>query len=431
MKNGVQGRASARRPKNLRGNVWKFYVFKAFWGLSLGLVVPVLVLYFLARGFLLAEFMILMSVMNISLFAFEIPTGIIADRFSRKWSVCSGTLFLGISVLAMLGTVHFPLLILIFLLWGVGESLVSGADSAFLYDSLKAAGMEDAFQRIIGNAISLQLAAVVSGTLLCGILVDQFGLSASLWASSISLLLAAMAAFLFEESPFLDEALTDDRRIPLAMQVSSYYGHLRESLQFVIHSREMLALIFINVVVLRLCFLTERPFSQPYLSSLGYDPEEISYLHTIFYGITALSAKYSHAVARLLGNRERNSLFLISALGIVSLVAMVHSGVGSVVVSAIVGIYLMKGLFEPFMQNSLNRRLDSAKRASCLSIARMGNNFLGIFLGPLFGYLADVSSLKSSLSIFQWMFVLLLVVCTVSGWRMLGQAGGGEEADPE
>jgi MFS family permease len=136
-------------------------------------------------------------------------------------------------------------------------------------------------------------------------------------------------------------------------------------------------------------------------------------------------------VARLLGNRERNSLFLISALGIVSLVAMVHSGVGSVVVSAIVGIYLMKGLFEPFMQNSLNRRLDSAKRASCLSIARMGNNFLGIFLGPLFGYLADVSSLKSSLSIFQWMFVLLLVVCTVSGWRMLGQAGGGEEADPE
>ena len=86
------------------------------------------------------------------------------------------------------------------------------------------------------------------------------------------------------------------------------------------------------------------------------------------------------------------------------------------------GLYLMQGLFGPLMQNSLNRRLTSEKRASCLSIAKMGQNFLGFFLGPLFGYLADVSSLKSSLLVFQWTFAPLLLVSVLWLWKVLGQA---------
>lgn len=79
-------------PKNLKANVWKFYVYKALWGLGNGLGFPILVLYFLDRGLTLTEFMILMSTLNLSVFVFEVPTGIVADKFSRKWSICIGTL---------------------------------------------------------------------------------------------------------------------------------------------------------------------------------------------------------------------------------------------------------------------------------------------------------------------------------------------------
>jgi len=200
-----------------------------------------------------------------------------------------------------------------------------------------------------------------------------------------------------------------------------YVKHLGESFQFVFCSRVLIALVLVNIVVIRLGNLTERPFAQPYLSSFGYDPAHISYLHTIFYLITALSAKYSHTISRLLGDRERHSLLLVGLLGGVSLALMVNAGIGSVGVGALVGLYLMKGLFDPLIQNSLNRRLTSEKRASCLSIAKMGNNFLGIFLGPLFGYLADVRSLRFSLLVFQWVFIPLLLLCMVASWRMLGR----------
>ena len=53
-------------------------------------------------------------------------------------------------------------------------------------------------------------------------------------------------------------------------------------------------------------------------------------------------------------------------------------------------------------------------------MAKMGNHFLGIILGPLFGYFADALSLKSSLLIFQWTFVPLLIVGIVWVWKVLG-----------
>jgi len=408
------------------GNVGRFYLYKVFWGLALGLMVPVVVLYFQSRGFLLAQFMVLMSAMNLSLVAFELPTGVMADRLSRKWSVCSGTLCMGVTVLATLSTTQYPLLIGAFALWGLGESLVSGADSALLYDSLKAEGQEEAFQQTIGNAISVQLAAGVAGTVLCGVVVDRVGLQGPLWICFSSFVLAAAAIALVREPPLLVQTRTEDASPSLGTRWSRYVEHLGGSFRFVFRSRALIVLAFANIVVLRLGNLTERPFSQPYLSSFGYSPEHISYSFTVFYLITALSARYSHAIARLLGNRERNSMLLIGMLGIVSLVSMVRATVGLGAVAAMVGIYLMRGVFDPLMQDSLNRRFTSDIRASCLSIAKVGHNLLGVFLGPFFGHLADVHSLDFSLRVFQWVFVPLLLVCMISGWRALGQTEQAE-----
>ncbi|HCR16326.1 MAG TPA: hypothetical protein DIU35_02495 [Candidatus Latescibacteria bacterium] len=65
--------------------------------------------------------------------------------------------------------------------------------------------------------------------------------------------------------------------------------------------------------------------------------------------------------------------------------AMVQTPTGVILVLALVGLNLVKGLAVPLIQTGLNHRLTSDKRASCLSMSKMAVNFLGIFLGPLFG----------------------------------------------
>src|SRR5262245_15108268 len=99
---------SKRQP----ANVWKFYLYKALWGLGMGLVIPVAMLYYLERGVSLAGFMILMTVLNFSVVIFEVPTGVVADKFSRKWSICLGTALMVTAAAIMLATVNFALLVL-------------------------------------------------------------------------------------------------------------------------------------------------------------------------------------------------------------------------------------------------------------------------------------------------------------------------------
>ena len=127
-------------------------------------------------------------------------------------------------------------------------------------------------------------------------------------------------------------------------------------------------------------------------------------------GVTAVFAKFSRRIVGWVGGTERSGLTTVLLLSLLSLVALVQAPAGLVVVGALVGLNTAKGLAEPFIQTAMNRRITSEKRASCLSMAKMGMNFMGIILGPMLGWLADTHSLVLSLNVFQWIFGPMLVV---------------------
>ena len=64
--------------------MWKFYLLKYAWGMRWGTLLPIFALYFQDRGISLTGFMILMASLNLFSVAAELPTGLFADRFSRK-----------------------------------------------------------------------------------------------------------------------------------------------------------------------------------------------------------------------------------------------------------------------------------------------------------------------------------------------------------
>lgn len=402
-------------------NVWKFYLYKLCWGLGMGLVIPVIILYFQSRGISLMDFMIFITVLNLSTFLFEVPTGVVADKFSRKWSVCIGSALMACSVVGMLTTVHFGLLILAFLCWGLGGALVSGADSALLFDSLKARKLEDRFQAIIGNAISLALATTVLGALTGGILISWGGLSAPMWAWLSLLGIVVIISATFEEPPMLQTIREQNTDSPKGGQFADYAAHLRTSFRFVSQNRTLLVLILMSIVLMRLWATTERPFSQPHLTTFGYNPEQISYLHIIFYSIAAILAKNSQRITAWFGDNESGAMLAIGFVGSIAVLMMVNAGSGLIAVIGLSSIYLVYGLSQPLIQNSLNQRVSSENRASCLSIANMGNSLLGVFLGPIFGYLADAWSLQASLFVYQWTFIPLLLLGAFLSWKILGK----------
>ena len=174
--------------RSLERNVWKFYLLKVAWGVRWGTLLPIFAIYFLDRGISLTGFMILMATLNFSSIASELPTGLFADRFSRKWSIFVGALIGCVGVITLIFAMNYAVFMAGFVLVGVGAAFASGADMALFYDSIKGAGMEGRVQTFLGRALAIENISMVGGTLITGAIAGQTGLTGPFWASAASLI---------------------------------------------------------------------------------------------------------------------------------------------------------------------------------------------------------------------------------------------------
>ena len=132
-----------------------------------------------------------LMVESLIVFALEIPTGVIADRWGRKTSVVLGEVLSGVGWMiapcAMLlhGVPQLIVACLAFAFEGLGRTLVSGAEEAWVMDNLIASGREDLTERYFARERSVSsLGGVVSGLAVWAVLLTlqaSAGLMATVW----------------------------------------------------------------------------------------------------------------------------------------------------------------------------------------------------------------------------------------------------------
>ena len=76
------------------------------------------------------------TVLEASVFLFEIPTGIVADVYSRRLSVIIGYALIGIGLMLEGMWPLFSTILLAQAIWGIGHTFTSGALDAWLADEL-------------------------------------------------------------------------------------------------------------------------------------------------------------------------------------------------------------------------------------------------------------------------------------------------------
>ena len=159
--------ASGTVERNLR----LIYVFQLL--KSLQLFGAVTVPFYLEWGGLdYTRMFVLEGAFSFFVFVLEVPTGTIADRFGRKWSLVLGAAFSGIAF-AMFGLVRsYPWFFVANLLCAVGETCISGADQALIYDTLlvanRAAEARRALTRVQAIGNTGMLVGFPLGSLLAG-----------------------------------------------------------------------------------------------------------------------------------------------------------------------------------------------------------------------------------------------------------------------
>ena len=115
--------------------VW--YAYEAVTSFLWTLVFTVTAVYFVTElGMSPLELVVVGTVMELTIFVFEVPTGIVADTYSRRLSIVIGYVVMGLGFVVVAGVEAVWVVFLGYAVWGLGYTFTSGALDAWLADEV-------------------------------------------------------------------------------------------------------------------------------------------------------------------------------------------------------------------------------------------------------------------------------------------------------
>jgi MFS family permease len=136
------------------------------------LIVPVIVLIWVNAKISFDEIIMLQGIFMLAIFLFEVPSGSLADYWSRKGSTALFHLMFGAGIFFYAIGNSFEMFAIAEFLAGVGITFKTGSDSALVYDSLltRNDNPNGQFGRIMSNRMTLMFIGASVGALAGAIL---------------------------------------------------------------------------------------------------------------------------------------------------------------------------------------------------------------------------------------------------------------------
>jgi len=366
-------------------------------------MLPILVLFWQDNGLDMFDVYLLQGLFAVAVVVLEVPTGMVADRLGKRTSLIAACLTLSVSMGGYALGTSFWHFLAAEVGTAIGAALISGADSALLYDSLHRLGREEEYTRHEGRARGVQLVSFAFANLLGGVIGD-YDLRAAMWATVIGPSLAFFIALRFVEvAP--PPALGGWRA-----GWQDYLRLLEEATRFVRKHR----LVRWNIGVLAV--LTGSAswllwMYQPYMSFSGLPVWAFGIAFAVFNLSAAFSSRMSHDFRERLG--LRGALSVIAGLQVMPpllMAAFIHPASFLFVL----GHQAVRGLGRPLISAEILRHTYADKRATVLSIASLCGRLFFALTAPLIGLVTERADIPTSLTVQSG---VLIVIVGWLAWR--------------
>lgn len=370
-------------------NIAKIYLIKtARW---LMLTTPYLPLFMGENGIDKSSYSLLAAIHALSIIFLEIPSGYLADAIGRKKTLIVGAVLgaLGYVIYSMSYSFNGFLLAVVAL--GIGQSMISGADSAMLYESLVATNKVKDYSRYEGRIIALGSFLETAGAPLGGLL------------AVVSL-----------RYPFIAQAAIALIAVPAALTLVEPEGDVKAKER----SKKMLpalkqALFFDRKLLLLLCY------SALFGAGTYTMAKAIPYWHNetvqssalelgFFWSALNLSAALFSSFAYRL-ERKMDQLTFMACTGFVVSLSFFGLGYANqyVAMALLFLFYCCRGLAAPILKNYINDITQSEIRATVLSIRPFFVYILFALLFPVMGWVGDLSTWGTALMLSSGFFTLV------------------------
>lgn len=344
------------------------------------LVMPIIVIYWQDLGLSLTEIFWLQVVFSVMIVVSEVPSGYLADRFGRvnviRW---------GLALSAIAYFIYFTADGFWFFLFGeivlaIGVSCVSGADVAFIYDTLKQYGKEKEGMRQNGRILATM----------------QFSESlAALTTTGLALLLSPLRWFFILQAlvPTIGLFLATRLREPRLHATSAAPRPLREIIRFAVREHHHLRSLQLFAASVGTGTLVMVWLVQPYWQHAGVPLELFGILWAGLNLTTVVGASLAHHLDRVISFR---TLFLSFALAPFILYAGLFVSPLWFGLAIAPLFWLLRGLFQPTIEDYVNRVVESSERATMQSLTKLATRALFSITSPFIGWVADLYTLTTA-----------------------------------
>lgn len=358
-----------------------YYTHVALLHFGIGIVLPIWFLWRLEQGLTLTELGIASSTFWIFLLLLEVPTGVIADWFGRKWSLALASLAFTAFTLINLVANTLWLFIVAEFVQALAMSLASGSNEAYVYDRLLEAGEESGYQKKMGSIFVIDEVATLLGAVVTIFASSLFGMGSNFMIASVIGLLGAIAAMLMREPRVHkdreDNAADAFAKNPFAI-IRNALSQLRKS-----------PLLMWSVVFFSVIMFPAFALHQPQLQLIGLSVSQIA----LFYVVVRLFSIVAAQLSKTSRLKARPSVLALA--GLIAVVAFSLMGVPFIWVSLIgFGLfYFVNTLLQILRTAFVNDAIASSERATVLSVMNFGAGAYGAMGIALIGFIADSTTL--------------------------------------
>jgi len=336
------------------------------------------------------------TAMEAAVFLCEVPTGVVADTYSRRLSLIIGYLGMGVAWAAV-GLVSAPWLIIgLWALWGLSYTFTSGAEQAWITDEV---GVENVGSVFLRGARYGQVGAVLG--LLAQVGVGVASLRAGVILGGLFTIACGLGCLAFMPEHAFRRLPREERGSALSSMRTTAAAGAR----YAWAAPAILLLIGVELFMGTSSEAFDRLKEAHFLRDVGL-PGQID--PVVWFGLLWLAGMLLNIVAigSLIKRVDRGGrasvaryLFAFVFLELVAMLVFALTGSVWLAVAGILGVFFARNMAGPLFDTWLNAQItDSSVRATVISLTGQSNAIGQAAGGPVLGVVGNVWGIRVALA---------------------------------
>ncbi len=337
---------------------------------------------FIQRGMSVTDIAVLLALWSLFTIVFEVPSGILADRWNRRNMLAIAALLQGLCFMIWFFSHSFLMFAFGFVFWAIACAFISGTEEGLTYDNLKSDGNEEIFVKVYGKARFCANMGTITGVVSGGIIASFANIESIALISAVICFVNVIVVLQIREKNYYSERVDDVSQ--------EFFKTFQEAVIFLKGNRG--ALISILFLVL---FVSLGEYMDEFDALIVNDFKLSNIWVSVILGVRFIFIALGDILAPIVKKRITSvkQIFLFNGLACIFLVMFTlfwHQ-----YALFILGIGLMAmAISEILLVDALQNRINEEGRATVMSFYGMGQNVVMICFSLVFALLTGLFTLQ-------------------------------------